>query len=572
MKKIVVIISMWLAICGSIISVHAQHSYSLQQGGENYNYTIDSKMYHFQLVKDELSLDGVLIANNVVEIAFYEDYIFYVDKLKDVYYMKIDDATVNLFSHHFDYFVYDIDGVISSIYCDHIPKKPSVGGISILIDGEPVFFDQEPININDRVLVPMRGIFETLEAEVEWDGKDSSITAISGGSTVRMRINDSNYYIDGMKKSMDVPAQLVNSRTMVPIRVIAESLGCEVSWDDAKKAVIINASKSDFEDAGIEYCVRYILGDIENKNNGTSYNGIYHGRLTDEKLSLITSLSVVPDNYYSDGSISLPENLSISTLNDIDKLPNLKSIAVEDFGDINLDISALTHKREWENVNLCDVSVNDVSVLQEINVTHHITFPQYKNYDLFVSEDLNGTGYSSEVVSYNDAKEEYFGTIDAIDEIIDDCKRNCKTDYEKFKYLHDILCDKMDYDYDFVMSHEDKNWIYLSLVLNKGICSVYSSTYKFLCDLLGLECVEVYGDANGIIYESDQPSWMEHSWNIVNLEGEYYHIDVTWDDPIGEDVVIYDYFLLSDKELMALNDHSWDAGEYPACWHSYNND
>ncbi len=114
--------------------------------------------------------------------------------------------------------------------------------IHILIDGEEKSFDQMPVMVNDRVLVPMRGIFEALGAEVSWDDATQTASGVKDGKTVSLAIGSTNATVNGAAVTLDVPAQLVNDRTMVPVRFISESLGTQVEWDDANQTVIVNGA------------------------------------------------------------------------------------------------------------------------------------------------------------------------------------------------------------------------------------------------------------------------------------------------------------------------------------------
>ncbi len=113
-------------------------------------------------------------------------------------------------------------------------------GISVVINGVTQSYDQMPVMVNDRVLVPMRGIFEALGADVTWDDATQTVTGVKDGKTITLTIGDTNATVDGAATVLDVPAQLVNDRTMVPVRFISESLGTEVRWNDTLQKVIIN--------------------------------------------------------------------------------------------------------------------------------------------------------------------------------------------------------------------------------------------------------------------------------------------------------------------------------------------
>ena len=119
-------------------------------------------------------------------------------------------------------------------------------GIKIVIDGEEKVFDSMPVIVNSRTLVPMRGIFEEFRAVVDWDDASKTVSARCKGSTVVLKINDTIAEVNGKKIELDAPAQIINSRTMVPVRFIAETLGCKVDWDGNTKTVIISEGDENF--------------------------------------------------------------------------------------------------------------------------------------------------------------------------------------------------------------------------------------------------------------------------------------------------------------------------------------
>ena len=122
------------------------------------------------------------------------------------------------------------------------PVLPPVidDGITVTINGQAVeFADQPACMVDNRTLVPVRGVLEALGANVEWLGEYQMVVASTAATNITMRINDTSYYVNGELRTLDVPAQLINDRTMIPARVFAEALGCTVGWDQATKTVII---------------------------------------------------------------------------------------------------------------------------------------------------------------------------------------------------------------------------------------------------------------------------------------------------------------------------------------------
>ncbi len=133
--------------------------------------------------------------------------------------------------------------------------------IKITINGEAKKFDVMPQIIEGRTLVPMRAIFEALGAEVGWDDAAKTASGKTATTEVSLTIDNKEAKVNGKAVTLDVPAQIIESRTMVPVRFIAESLGCEVEWDGDTKTVIITMEKK-------EEAVDPAIG--EEKNLGSS--------------------------------------------------------------------------------------------------------------------------------------------------------------------------------------------------------------------------------------------------------------------------------------------------------------
>lgn len=112
-------------------------------------------------------------------------------------------------------------------------------GISVTINGQQVAFDVPPQIINNRTMVPLRAIFEALNATVDWDDETQTITSTKGNTTMRLTINDSTMYVNETSVALDSPACLVDDRTLVPIRAISEAFDMNVDWNEEKNEVSI---------------------------------------------------------------------------------------------------------------------------------------------------------------------------------------------------------------------------------------------------------------------------------------------------------------------------------------------
>ena len=121
-----------------------------------------------------------------------------------------------------------------------LPEPSKDSGISVLYNGTPITFEQPPVIVEERTLVPLRAIFEAMNAKVDWNGDTKTVTATRGDTTVSLTINDKIIYKNGKKSAeLDVPAQLVGDYTMIPVRAIAEAFGSDVQWIQDTKTVVI---------------------------------------------------------------------------------------------------------------------------------------------------------------------------------------------------------------------------------------------------------------------------------------------------------------------------------------------
>lgn len=90
-----------------------------------------------------------------------------------------------------------------------------------------------------RVMVPLRSIMEALGATVSWEAETQTVSAQKPGFAFLMSIGDWYAFANGNQITLDVPATIENGRTLVPVRVISESLGATVNWNGTSRTVTI---------------------------------------------------------------------------------------------------------------------------------------------------------------------------------------------------------------------------------------------------------------------------------------------------------------------------------------------
>lgn len=136
--------------------------------------------------------------------------------------------------------------VIAALTLTFVPAFPALAvpdsGIKVYLEDQQLSFTVPPQTINGRVMVPLRPIFEAMGAVLAWDQATSTATAIKGNTTVTVRIDDSEAFINGAVQNLDAPATAIDGCTLAPLRFVAEAFGNYVSWNSATQSAIISAS------------------------------------------------------------------------------------------------------------------------------------------------------------------------------------------------------------------------------------------------------------------------------------------------------------------------------------------
>lgn len=359
-----------------------------------------------------------------------------------------------------------------------VPAYAQEDQISVIVDGTAVHFDVPPVISQNRVLVPMRAIFEALGATVQWYGDTRTVIGKKGNQIITLRIGSTDATVNGQHKTLDVAATIINNRTLVPTRFVSESLGAEVSWNGSTRTVTINDS------------------DI--------YSRIKDG------------------------------------------LENLHD---------RIDVSAY--------VIGSDASGNVFAALDKV---------LEDNPDIFYIAN-EGTRYWSDGVlqvayEYSGDKIQQMKRNLAVkrDDIISAVIKPGMSDYDKELAVHDYIVKNTRYDeanYESGTVPYDSYTAYGVLLKGVAVCEGYAKAMKLLLDYAGVECRLVTGDA--VTDNSGTKQTIGHAWNIVKIDGAYYQVDSTWDDPVpdGGNAVSYNYFNLTDSQ-MSVN-HSWDTSKYPEC-------
>lgn len=116
------------------------------------------------------------------------------------------------------------------------------GNISVHINGSELAMDEPPVIVNGRTLIPLRAIFEALNVTPQWDSATKTVSAKTNEIEMKLKIGSQDAVVNGKVIKLDTPGTLVNGRTMVPARFIAETLGANVDWDSNTRTVKITSA------------------------------------------------------------------------------------------------------------------------------------------------------------------------------------------------------------------------------------------------------------------------------------------------------------------------------------------
>ena len=158
------------------------------------------------------------------------------------------------------------------------------------------------------------------------------------------------------------------------------------------------------------------------------------------------------------------------------------------------------------------------------SVWHHVKrqpLQTYYKHDIRQITDTDATNYK---IVYNTSYEEEIQLSNAIDVVIP--QLNIGTTYDKVKAVHDYICNNVSYSYRTLDYNSDVQFYkaYDAMFYHEAVCNGYALLFQKFMDKMGIPSYIISG-----VYRPSSTG-DGHSWNIVNIDGKWYHIDCTWDD------------------------------------------
>ena len=114
---------------------------------------------------------------------------------------------------------------------------------TLVLDGQKLETPDPPVIRSGRTLLPAKVLFESMGGTVEWNGDLRQTTITLGDTSVQLTIDSTTALVNGQEKTLDVPATIINSRTYIPVNFAATQLGCQVLWNAVDRVVTVNSPK-----------------------------------------------------------------------------------------------------------------------------------------------------------------------------------------------------------------------------------------------------------------------------------------------------------------------------------------
>ncbi len=206
-----------------------------------------------------------------------------------------------------------------------------VNGIDVSIDDSGT----APVIRDGRTLMPIRAFAESIGANVVWNGSQRTVLITYNGKRTQLTIDSEIAYVDYEAKTLDVPPAIINDRTFLPIRFVAESFGCDVDWNGDTSEITILLNKENIQHAAVVY---------EADSNGVCRAAEIIADLLGADLYSVEDADFRSDDYdtifvgYSDG---LSENIKKALETDNYFGKHIAPFCVGDIGESDREISLL---------------------------------------------------------------------------------------------------------------------------------------------------------------------------------------------------------------------------------------
>ncbi|GKU26336.1 transglutaminase domain-containing protein [Clostridium folliculivorans] len=281
---------------------------------------------------------------------------------------------------------------------------------------------------------------------------------------------------------------------------------------------------------------------ISNKNSSSNIkNSTNNAQSPADKNSSASAVKSVTSSKSSNLNANNASQVNVSTES---ALYDAIKKGIETGTDISVDLSKISI-----NGSLVDFALK---VASETGYAGYLENVQYNttgnNVVLHFNYKAGKDGFTSQINTVNSQ----------VQQIVASVIKQGMNDYQKELALHNYVVNNTVYDYKNLELNSlpnDSFTAYGVFIKKVAVCQGYSEAMYRLLNAAGVNNKIITGTANGV----------PHAWNLVSINGAYYHLDSTFDDPISQsgNLLSYNYFNVTDAQIS--RDHSWTKGNYPAC-------
>lgn len=211
-----------------------------------------------------------------------------------------------------------------TIYYDGQAHEYNLDRINLYVNGKEIKTIMPPVQLDNRVLVPSREVFDPMGAKVEWDNNSKRVKITYKSNTIILYVNKQTVTLNGKEVPIDVPPKIINNKVMIPVRFISENLGFTVDWNSVDRSVSINEPKTP---------------DIDDEESNGSADKEYLGSKNQHKITL-------EDQNYEKTSITRVETnddraiiMSTTPISDVDILLHAGKVII-DIGNSKSELSS----------------------------------------------------------------------------------------------------------------------------------------------------------------------------------------------------------------------------------------
>lgn len=408
----------------------------------------------------------------------------------------------------------------------------------------------DPLVVNNRTLVPMRQIFETLGCKVIWDNPTQSITSSTNDAVIKMRIGSKKMTVNGKEIQLDVAPMIHKSRTMVPLRAVSEALGAEVVWHQAEQMVAIYYSMPRVIKASEPMSA-------QNKQFSRLMTFNSRRMAFQNDMNFYFVGTIVGDELIIDGAYEYDEysmfNFGLRVLDEWGNYMYLKDANGFDlyqWAELNPNKTIPTQRIKLTEKNK-PMFLGIYAYTKENHPVHPGQVVPHLSHRVIIEWDAKEGGFvfrkplkleslqrffDKVIIGQLQRPEQHlnqFGITPEIKALSDRITAGAQTGYDKLRLIDKWLRDNIYYDqdnlnnpnttYNYAMPREVAEY-------KRATCWGHCITFTDLARAQGIPTTKVIGyishDINSGVF--DKP--LLHSWNISFVDGRWIIVDSTWNN------------------------------------------